>query len=77
MDRYVEARNRIDPEIRFIHSLTGLLAKFEVFERDRLEIDPVALGVVNAALEQSVLNIRAALDDYLLVNTASENLDTG
>lgn len=72
--RYLEARRKIDPEIRLIHSLSALLAKFEQFERDRLEVDPVALGVVNAALEQSTLTIRAALDDFLTVNVARRQL---
>lgn len=74
LSRYVETRRRIDPEIRLIQSIAGLLSKFEKFEHGRLEIDPVHLGTVNSSLEQSAHNIKAALDDFLLASTAERAL---
>lgn len=65
LHRYREIRRKIDPEVRFIQNLTGLLAKFEHTGRARLEIDPVALGLVHASLQQSAINIRQVLDDCL------------
>lgn len=75
--RYRAARARIDPEIRLIHSLTALLAKFEEFDRDRVTVDPVALGVVHSRLEQSVLAIWRELDEFLLVEVAKKEHDDG
>lgn len=62
---YLEIRQKIDSEVRFIQNLTGLLAQFEHAGKERLEVDPVTLGVLHATLAQSAGNIRRALDECL------------
>ncbi|HEX7028371.1 MAG TPA: hypothetical protein VF268_14105 [Gammaproteobacteria bacterium] len=61
----LQIRQKIDSEVRFIQNLTGLLAQFEHSGKERIEVDPVTLGVLNSALAQSAGNIRRALDECL------------
>lgn len=71
LQRYLAMRRKIDPEIRLLHSLTDLLAQLEHAAPERAAVDPVAVGIVNAAMAQSALEAKGALDDFLLVDTAA------
>lgn len=77
LHRYVSTRRRIDPEIRLIHSLTSVLAQFENTEPYGVAIDPAALGIVHATLEESVLRVWEALDDFMPLARARRELEEG
>lgn len=67
---YLTLRHKVDPEIRLLHSLADLLAQLEHAAPERVEIDPVSLGIVSAAMAQSALAVKGALDDFLPTNSA-------
>jgi hypothetical protein len=70
LQRYLDMRRKVDPEIRLLHSLADLLAQLEHAAPERTAVDPVTVGVVNATMARRVLAIQAALDDFLLAGTA-------
>lgn len=75
LQHYVWMREKIDAEIKLIRSLSTMMGKFEQFEQDKMEIDPVALGTIHQKIEQSILEIWHQLDDFLLVNNAKAALE--
>jgi hypothetical protein len=77
LQRYLEARRRIDAEIKLIHGLAGILSKFEQFERDSMEVDPVALGLIHHTIEQSVSAISSSLNEFMPVSERQAAPNTG
>lgn len=70
LQRYLDMRRQVDPELRLLHSLSDLLACLEHIPPERAQLDPVTIGIVNATMAQSALNVRRALDEFLLTRTA-------
>lgn len=55
-------RRQIDEDMKAIHSVARILSAFRQFDRDTVQIDPVALGLVHEMIVSRVLAVHETLD---------------
>lgn len=55
-------RRQIDEDMKAIHSVARILSAFRQFDRDTVQIDPVALGLVHEMIVSRVLAVYDILD---------------
>lgn len=75
LKKYVTMRQKVDIEAKTIQSFTNLLALFQLFEDDTIEVEPISLGYSYSLIERSILNIVDLLDDFIYIVEASDILD--
>lgn len=74
--RYIKMREKVSIEAKTIQSLANLLALFQQFSDDTIEIDPYSLGYAQGLIEQSILNILEMLDDFIYIVEAQKMTGT-
>lgn len=55
-------RQQIDEDMKAIHSVARILSTFQQCERDTVQIDPVALGIIHEMIVSRVLAVHETLD---------------
>ena len=75
LHRYVEMRLKLDAEANSIYCITSMLALLETCGVDSIQVDPVALGKLNQAMNSNILNIWEILDDFIYLVQAKLELE--
>ena len=74
LNRYLTMRRRIAVDTKTIYSLSNILTILNQLDSDTTDIDPHALAHANQLINTAVLNIQEALNDFIPMTTAEENL---